>query len=379
MENILNIKLSKKFIIGFIIFCLSLIIWHYEINKGLVKENVITEQAGILNDSRSDHQVVLLNDGRIYIVGGDKTNKSAEIYDPKTKKSTRVKSMPKSLWNREYTVTALNNGKVLIAGGRESSGNDLKIAWIFDPVKNKYLSTEIMNDYHHDHTATLLNNGKVLIVGYTAEIYDITKNIFTYIKELNITGRHGAILLNDGRVLFVGGGERHKHLKNKKLTTDSDYSNKSEIYDPKKNIFFLTANMSVNRGYPVLTLLKNGEVLISGGWSLKDGRIQKLELYNPQKGTFTPAGNIDEREGFTATLLTNGKVLFAGGVAGYGTSTFGLASMYIYDPNTKSYKFIGNMRRKRAGHTATLLRDGSILFIGGTGYKDVEIFKLNIN
>jgi hypothetical protein len=82
-------------------------------------------------------------------------------------------------------------------------------------------------------------------------------------------------------------------------------------------------------------------------------------------GAFAPAGYLTtERTFHTAILLTNGKVLVAGGWA----TLAGLpvwASAELYDPSTGAFSATGSMTTPRTGHTATLLPDGKVLIAGG--------------
>src|ERR1017187_8494330 len=80
--------------------------------------------------------------------------------------------------------------------------------------------------------------------------------------------------------------------------------------------------MTTSRGGPTATLLSNGEVLLAGG--CVDARctyvaLASAELYKPATGTFSATGSMNATrfDGQTATLLPNGQVLVAGG---YGTN-----------------------------------------------------------
>jgi TonB family protein len=63
------------------------------------------------------------------------------------------------------------------------------------------------------------------------------------------------------------------------------------------------------------------------------------------------------RSGHTATLLKNGTVLIAGGSAS--------SSAQIFDPITRTIATTGSMLTPRNHHTATLLKDGTVLITGG--------------
>jgi Galactose oxidase, central domain len=76
-----------------------------------------------------------------------------------------------------------------------------------------------------------------------------------------------------------------------------------------------TGSMSSPRLYYTATRLSNGQVLVAGGYGTEGGPAQaSAELYNPVTGTWSPTGSVNAtRVTHTATLLPNGKVLVTGG------------------------------------------------------------------
>ena len=114
------------------------------------------------------------------------------------------------------------------------------------------------------------------------------------------------------------------------------------------------------------TLLPSGKILVAGGGygpDLIDGFwvVDSAELYDPATGTFTAAGSFGRNQ-HTATLLRDGTVLLAGGEQGYASVT---ASSESYDPASNSFTPTGTMSDAREDHTATLLADGRVLITGG--------------
>lgn len=69
----------------------------------------------------------------------------------------------------------------------------------------------------------------------------------------------------------------------------------------------------------------------------------------------------------TATLLKDGRILVVGGVAGLDTTGIALSSAEVYDPDPakNEWKPAGAMSVARFGHNASLLPDGKVLVTGG--------------
>ena len=95
-------------------------------------------------------------------------------------------------------------------------------------------------------------------------------------------------------------------------------------------------------------------------------------------GVFTWTSYSNEaHEGHTATLLTNGMVLIAGGYTPDNYES-GLppeltSDTELYDPASDTWSVPGNLNDYRAGHTATLLTNGQVLVAGG-GYSIAELY-----
>lgn len=167
---------------------------------------------------------------------------------------------------------------------------------------------------------------------------------------------HVAVRLNDGRVLIAGG------------TSTGDIGgvlSSAELYDPADRAFVPTAAMTVPREGPTATLLADATVLLTGGVQSVGYRseLSSAEIYDPATGGFRVTGSMHTpREGHTATLLRDGRVLIAGGSK---NGIYTLDSAEIYDPASRTFSSAGRMTQPRDAHTATLLRNGLVLIAGG--------------
>ncbi len=118
------------------------------------------------------------------------------------------------------------------------------------------------------------------------------------------------------------------------------------------------------------TLLPNGKVLVAGGAFYLGNAVAlaAAELYDPATGSFVATGSLREaRYAHTATLLPGGKVLIAGGYDPGRIAANGgiLASAEIYDPALGTFAPTATMGTPRAFHAAALLPDGGVLVTGG--------------
>jgi hypothetical protein len=127
---------------------------------------------GSLNVPRGFHTATLLPDSTVLVAGGsgpsagnnDPALASAEIYDPATGSWTITNPLGQP--REAHTATLLQNGKVLIAGGKSFFGSVFPTSVeIYDPATEKWSPTFPLLSGRQDHLATLLPNGKVLMAG----------------------------------------------------------------------------------------------------------------------------------------------------------------------------------------------------------------------
>jgi len=105
-------------------------------------------------------------------------------------------------------------------------------------------------------------------------------------------------------------------------------------------------------------------VLVAGGCCNGANGLSTAVLYNPLTGVFTATGNMTTapyRQ--TATLLKDGRVLIAGGFGASGA----LSSAEVYDPTSGTFTATGSMSTPRIDHTATLLSNNMVLIAGEIG------------
>jgi hypothetical protein len=111
---------------------------------------------GPMVSGRMQHGQVVLNDGRVLIVGGATGAEStilntAEIFDPATLSFTQLTATMSEPRRSIFSIVTMRDGRVLIAGGRNfdnPSAPGAKVhdsAETFDPKTNTFTPTGSMN------------------------------------------------------------------------------------------------------------------------------------------------------------------------------------------------------------------------------------------
>ena len=173
-------------------------------------------------------------------------------------------------------------------------------------------------------------------------------------------------LMPNGKILVVGGN----NASDTPITSVEilDTTSGSEFVPSGSHAVSATASLTSARSSATITVLPNGNVLVTGGWDGGSARSD-AEVYNPLTAAWTVvAGMSSGRFNHTATLLDTGKVLVCGGqTGGAGAVT---ATCDLFTPATPpatggTFSATGSMLQARALHTATLLNDGTVWAAGG--------------
>lgn len=241
------------------------------------------------------------------------------------------------------------DGNLYLIGGRDSGGtlsSDIRL------YAGGNFSTVAANltTAREGHSATLLSDGTILVVGgwgnggillQSAEIFDPDPSYTVGPAGNPILPRagHRAVASADGtRVLIHGGFKAVDTLAGTSVDTEV-----SEVYDVGLNSFtaVVSAVSPVARVYHTATRLSNGEVLLAGGVNDDAGTVTngaQLFRFVGSTGEFRNSADTLNfaRFGHTATLLADGSVLIAGGLAD-GTASSGslVAAAERYIPEVR--------------------------------------------
>jgi hypothetical protein len=171
-----------------------------------------------------------------------------------------------------------------------------------------------------------------------------------------------ATTLYTGDALFAGGD------------SDGTPDSTAEIYSLKTNTFstsLISMALTTGREQATATLLPNGDVLVAGGFTTAPGAVglsptATAELFITASSAFQSTGSMNiPRANMTATLAPNGSVFIAGGDSTGGVI---LGSTELYSASTETFAAMTDTVSLSIGRelpTATLLTNGQVLIAGG--------------
>ncbi len=266
-----------------------------------------------MKSRRVGHSATLLPNGKVLIAGGlaGRTGPgivaTTEIFDPATGSFTWGPAM--SAARSGQLAVALADKKILLVGGESYDEQALATVEVYDPASNHFSVAASMKTPRVAHAAVVLLDGRVLVTGgvknqssalASSEIYDPKTGSWQPVADMTAAReKHSATLLPDGRVLIIGG------------SVDGGWRpvRTAEIFDPRTNKFKVIGNMRSPRFKipAAAAILRDGKVLLAGG-------AAEVEIYDSATGKFSPGGSVGEPHYFAAaTPLRNGRVLVSGG------------------------------------------------------------------
>ncbi len=286
--------------------------------------------AGDMATERESHTATLLKNGKVLVTGGESNTtylSSTELFDPATMKWTAGPKLNRSRW--DHVAVRLKNDWVMITGGFGSS-DSISDVILYNPASNSFSTpASAMSEARRSHTMTVLNDGRVLIAGGikgnstwkwvssdTTEIYDPKTGTFKAGPKMSRPrNAHTASLRSNGTVLIVGGV----------AWKATNPSKTNDLFDPVKGTM-------TKISYPAAGLPTGHEAML-----LSDGRVlviddERVVAFSPKMGGVwdTLPTMPDKRWSFSGTLLKNNKVLVTGGVVSSTPYTFAKTALLLH-------------------------------------------------
>jgi hypothetical protein len=281
----------------------------------------------------------------------------------------RYQALPTPARLSGHAAVTAADGSVLLIGG--SRGTSVLSAQIdrYDPGTGQLAPLGTMAEGRSQAQALLLPDGQVLIgggvtsgmTGRQLERIDPRTGAIAPAGELSVPRIDaGAVVLADGRVLFCGG---HTAGEGAEL----GLSRSCDLWEPATgSARRLTQSMTVPRAGHRLTRLRDGRVLVTGGYSTATP-YRYAELFDPVTLSFAPvdAPVAEPLAQQVAVLHTDGSVLLIGGEQAPGLQAVPRAEVWRFDPQTLTFSARPPLALARTLAAAVALRNGQVLLFGG--------------
>jgi len=258
-----------------------------------------------------------------------------------------------------HASVSLANGNILVTGGEEAENK----CEIYDYKLKKWIeTTPMLKSRLHHKLVYLEDNGllvdRVLAVGgykeKSCEIYNIETGRWSFADTLNSRRMFGqtVTLLKNGTVLIAGGFDVNDSIH------ESFQLNECQIYYPNDDKWILADLLKIGRRDHTATLLNDGNVLVTGGFN-----SSSCEIFNTSTLKWKVVHSMSQnRYSHSAILLNSGKILVSGGIGSDGVP---LSTCELYDPSTDNWQDVNPMSIPRSYHKSIKLNDSLVLFFGG--------------
>ncbi|MFL5321891.1 MAG: Kelch repeat-containing protein [Myxococcaceae bacterium] len=262
-------------------------------------------------------QVNVLPDGAVLISGPG----GIFVHDPRTGevcgKDCLTGDLPAA--RSHHTAVTLKDGRVLIAGGKDSTGAALDDLWVFNASSRTF--------------------EKKSVTGFVGRF------------------GAGAALLGDGRVAIAGG-----------RGADASVGSSVQIVDVDAATVTTGAPLSKSLFQPAAVALNSGAVLLTGGFDDAGKPLADAVLIAADGTANALPAMAHARGGHSATVLSDGAVLIYGGID---AAALAMANpeVFIAEGNGGAFSEVQNSGNTapppRAGHAAVRIATGEVLVMGG--------------
>jgi hypothetical protein len=270
----------------------------------------------------------------------------------------------------EARAIVLSDGRVLVAGGRNSSG-PLSSCEIYDPVANKWSYTSPLNERRFRFELRKLPDGQLFVAGglstiagatlSSCEIYDPSTERWTLTASMSHPREiFGMLVLPDSTVLVQAGVDANSG------TVLSD----CEAYDPKSEKFkkypdILTPHYAMNLFWSDAyggIISRGGQIGGGGGPSLNEFEILRLHASSWEFGNPSTDAHSTPDEG--AAQFSDERILVPTGRQGSGTVT---SVIELFDPFAHVWRQLDLARIPHDLAEVVALDGDTALVVGGSG------------
>lgn len=305
--------------------------------------------------------------GRIYV----EAEKSGRKYQTGTQDNYTVQGLSGDDARNTYGIA-----EKLALDKKDFQG--IRDAFEFDPVAEKYIKVDPMNEARWYPTLTTLSDGRILsvsgldeigqIVPGKSEVYDPETKTWEYTGKIRQFPTYPALfLMQNGKIFYSGANAGYG---------PADVGRDPGIWDLKTNKFTEVPGLSdpdmlETANTVLLPPAQDEKYMVIGGGGVGESkkssektRIADLKADDPK---FVDGPSLDKGTRYPqASILPDDSVLVSGGSEDYrGRSASNILEARLYHPDTNEFERIADPLVGRNYHSGSiLLPDGRVMFFG---------------
>lgn len=315
---------------------------------------------------------ITMRTGNVLLMDGWQNPNQTQVFNPTTQAVTPANNgFGLDVFCSAHVTLA--DGRILLTGGAGSTMLGSAAVTMFDPITQTWSRLPNMNAPRWYPTATELGDGRVLVISGqdtnttwvdTPEIYDPTSNTWTLLSKISTSQVHEL----EYPLSYL--------LPSGKIATIAPNAGQSFLLDPSAQTWSATGGATLYNGSAAQYL--PGKILYTGGGypfnstnsSTTNAQVIDFTSATPTWQTVAPMNYA--RYTHTLTVLPDGKVLAVGGSGDLSETdtTQAVFPAEEWDPATNTWAVLSSMQIPRIYHaTALLLPDGRVL-VAGSGHEE---------
>ncbi|MFJ4788900.1 galactose oxidase-like domain-containing protein [Streptomyces sp. NPDC088794] len=332
------------------------------------KDPVLVPRAKKVFDKKTG--AFLRNDpglGRIYV----EAKQSGTKYETGTQDNYRIQGLTGTDARNTYGIA-----QKLALDKKDFQG--IRDAFEFDPVAEKYIKVDPMNEARWYPTLTTLSDGKILSVSGLDDIgqlvpgknetFDPATKKWTYLKTVRQFPTYPALfLMQNGKIFYSGSNAGYG---------PDNVGREPGVWDVDTNKFTKLQGLSDDKemetsGTVLLPPAQDEKFMVIGGGGVGESkessnktRLIDLKDKNP---TFTDGPTLEKGTRYPqASILPDDSVLVSGGSQDYrGRGNSNILQARLYHPDTNTFDQVADPLVGRNYHSGSLLLpDGRVMFFG---------------
>lgn len=250
-----------------------------------------------------------------------------------------------------HTAVALDDGRVLVAGGQDLALGPVASCWLYDPATSAWSATGALSSPRADHSAVRLADGRVVVAGGTGagvlgttEVFDPKKGTWSTAGAFGPRYAFALVLGPGGKPLAIGGATAHAALG---VGAPTSWTSSVAELDPSTLGWTEKAPLPRASSSHAALVLPDGRVVVTGGAAAAGTDVTTLQDVRIFDGTtWTSAAPMKgPRMGHPAVVLVSNRVLVAGGIdrrgAAASPSDVAVTTVEEWDPSSDDWRTLG--------------------------------------